>query len=462
MPRQPLLRLFLFLSVLVIGLGAGPVRVEAALPLLATSDGQVPTLAPMLDQVMPAVVNISTRTRIRVQENPLLSDPFFRHFFNIPQTAPRTREEQSLGSGVIVDAAHGYIVTNNHVIDKADEITVTLRDGRKFRARLVGTDPQSDVAVVQIRAKDLHQIPFGDSDRLRVGDFVVAIGNPFGLSQTVTSGIVSALGRTGLGIEGYEDFIQTDASINPGNSGGPLVDLRGQLVGINTAIVGPSGGNVGIGFAIPSNMVRQVMEQLIQYGEVRRGQLGVYAQDLTPELAEAFGTGRIQGAVIAQVTPNSPAQKAGLRPGDIVLSIDGHKVHNAAELRNRIGVMRVGERLRLEVLRNGRRLNIEARIEAPKLTTLDAGKMNPRLEGAVLANIPDNHPLYGKVTGVMVAAVEPGSPAWAAGLRKGDVITSINRHPVGTIDDARAALRSSKTVLLNIQRGNGALFLLLR
>ncbi|MBD3670046.1 MAG: trypsin-like peptidase domain-containing protein, partial [Gammaproteobacteria bacterium] len=269
--------------VLLLGL-LGMQPALAALPLTDSQGQELPTLAPMLEQATPSVVNINTRSKVRVQNNPLLDDPFFRHFFNVPEQ-PRERSAQSLGSGVIIDADKGYIVTNNHVIDKADEIQVTLRDGRTYDAELVGTDPETDVAVIRIEADNLNAVPMADSDTLRVGDFVVAIGNPFGLGQTVTSGIVSALGRSGLGIEGYEDFIQTDASINPGNSGGALVNLKGELIGINTAIFSQSGGNIGIGFAIPVNMARDVVDQLVRHGEVRRGILGVQAQDLTPQLA---------------------------------------------------------------------------------------------------------------------------------------------------------------------------------
>ena len=430
---------------------------------MSPGDGVTPTLAPMLQRVVPGVVNISTRTRIRAQENPLLQDPFFRQFFgNIPNT-PREREAQSLGSGVIVDAKRGYILTNNHVIAKADEISVTLRDGRQFKAKLVGTDPASDIAVIHIKADNLTAVPLGDSAQLRVGDFVVAIGNPFGLGQTVTSGIVSALGRTGLGIEGYEDFIQTDASINPGNSGGALVNLHGELVGINTAIVGPSGGNVGIGFAIPVNMARDVMDQLIKYGEVRRGQLGVYIQDLTPQLAKALGVKQQEGAVVTQVAPDSPAAKAGLKTGDVIVKVDGKAVRSAAELRNTVGLMQIGQTVTMDILRDGKPEQIKARIEKAKQTKQEAGKINKRLKGAELGNITPDNPQYGSVQGVLVLKVERDSPAWDAGLRKGDVIRSVNRQPVRSVAELDAAVKkSSDGLLLNIQRGNGALFLLLQ
>ena len=458
MNRRPYYWLVVFLTVMLVGhVGAS----LAAVPM-APGGGVVPTLAPMIERVVPGVVNISTRTRIRVQENPLLRDPFFRQFFDIPNV-PRERVEQSLGSGVIVDAKRGFILTNNHVIAKADEISVTLRDGRKYKAKLVGTDPASDIAVIHIEAENLTAVPLGDSGKLRVGDFVVAIGNPFGLGQTVTSGIVSALGRSGLGIEGYEDFIQTDASINPGNSGGALVNLQGELVGVNTAIVGPSGGNVGIGFAIPVNMARQVMDQLIQYGEVRRGELGVYIQDLTPELAKALGVRQERGAVVTQVAPNSPAAKAGLKTGDVVTQVDGSPVHNSADLRNTVGLMRIGQTVTLDILRDGKPQRIEVRIEKAKQMKLAAGEINKRLQGAELGNISPDNPQYSGVEGVLVLKVAPDSPAWEAGLRQGDVIRSVNRQPVRSVAELEAAVKkSSDGLLLNIQRDGGALFLLLQ
>lgn len=433
----------------------------SALP--AQLDGQsLPSLAPMLDRVIPGVVNISTRTRIQEQENPLLRDPFFRRFFDLPNV-PRQRESQSLGSGVVVDAAKGYVLTNHHVINKADEVTVTFRDGRSFIAKLVGTDPETDVAVIQIPAEKLTAVAIGDSGKLRVGDFVVAIGNPFGLGQTVTSGIVSALSRSGLGIEGYEDFIQTDASINPGNSGGALVNLRGELVGVNTAIVGPSGGNIGIGFAIPVNMAQDIMAQLIQFGEVRRGRLGIAMQDLTPELAKALNIKATKGAIVAQVVPGSPADKAGLRTGDLVVSLDGRPIINSAELRNIIGLMQIGEKVTMEVVRDGERKTIKASIAPPDEAKESATDVNRRLAGAAMGAIEESHPLFGKVEGVLVLNVAQNSPAWNAGLRRGDVIVSANRQPVKTVDDLRkAAKQTDERMLLNIRRGGGALFLLIQ
>jgi serine protease Do/serine protease DegQ len=409
----------------------------------------------MLEKVLPAVVNISTRTTVQLRRNPLLDDPFFRRFFDLPEVVPRERQSESRGSGVIVDARQGYILTNHHVIADADEITITLRDWRTFAARVVGQDPEVDIALLQIKAHDLEAIPIADSDSLRVGDFVVAIGNPFGLSQTVTYGIVSALGRTGLGIEGYENFIQTDASINPGNSGGALVTMQGELVGINTAIVGPSGGNVGIGFAIPSNMAGTIMKQLAEHGEVRRGQLGIVIQDITPDLAAAFGLPRPGGAVIAQVVPGSPADRAGMVAGDIVVGVNGKPVRSGGSLRNTIGLLKIGEIVTLDILRNGHRRSLQATIAEPEETRADAGRVSKHLAGAVLGDLPPGHPLARRGGGVEVVEVERGSPAWRAGLRANDIIVSINRQAVDAVADVAAAVqRSPDSLLLNIQRGS--------
>ena len=435
----------------------------AALP--AAVDGQpLPTLAPMLQRVTPTVVNIATVGRVRIEQNPLLNDPFFRRFFNIPNQ-PLERQTQSLGSGVVVDAARGYVLTNHHVVDKADQIRVMLSDGRRVDAELIGADPESDVAVIRIPAEKLTALPLADSDALNVGDFVVAIGNPFGLGQTVTSGIVSALGRTGLGIEGYEDFIQTDASINPGNSGGALVNLRGELVGVNTAILAPGGGNVGIGFAIPSNMARSIMEQLVEHGEIRRGQLGISAQDLTPELAQAFGLKEQRGTVVANIADGSPAAAAGLRVGDIILSLNDRPVASAADVRNRIGLLRVGEPVRLEVLRDGQQRQITAILQAPTVTSLDGQTLHPRLAGASFSDIVEGMAEFGRTEGVSITQLKPRSPAAAAGLREGDLVISANQLPVTNINDLKTAIqkfRSASGLLLNVQRGNGALFLVIR
>jgi serine protease DegQ len=323
----------------------------------------IPTLAPMLDRVTPAVVNISVVSETPAVSNPLYSDPYFRRFFDLPDV-PLQERRLSAGSGVIVDAARGYVLTNHHVIADATEIAVTLKDGRRLHAKLVGSDPGTDIALLKVQADDLVAASFGDSDRLKVGDYVVAIGNPFGIGQTVTSGIVSALGRSGISDEGYEDFIQTDASINPGNSGGPLMTWDGKLVGINSAILSPAGGNVGIGFAVPSNIAAAVMNQLIEHGEVRRGWIGISIQDVTPDLAEALRLDTIRGAIIADIAPNSPAQRAGLRAGDVVIAVDRNPIHSAADLRNRIGLKPAGAELELTVVgRRGTR-DVEVRTEA--------------------------------------------------------------------------------------------------
>lgn len=345
----------MFLAALML---AAPLPAFAQLPETVTT-----TVAPLVQRVTPAVVNISIRTISPAAENPLLNDPFFRRFFDLPRNLPR-RETRAAGSGVIVDARNGYVLTNNHVVEEADRIDVTTKDNRTFRAKLVGRDPATDIAVLKIDPTSLYDVPLGNSDKVLVGDFVLAIGNPFGLGQTVTSGMVSAIGRSGLGIEGYEDFIQTDASINPGNSGGALVNFKGELIGINTAILAPGGGNIGIGFAVPINMARAVMQQLVEHGSIHRGRIGVAIQDLTPELARKLGTDRAQGAAVVQVEPGSPAARAGLKAGDVVLAVNGDEVRSATELRNRIGLTRVGSRMELAVDRAGRQQNLEVKVEA--------------------------------------------------------------------------------------------------
>jgi Do/DeqQ family serine protease len=335
--------------------------VLAGAPIPEVGGAPMQTIAPVVSRVTPGVVGISVRGRVR-EDNPLLQDPVFRRFFNLQQQ-PIERETQATGSGVIVDAAQGYVLTNSHVTENGNSIEVTTKDGRRLNARLIGRDPETDIGVLQIPAGGLTAVPMGDSDRLQVGDFVLAVGNPFGLGQTVTSGIVSALGRSGLGIEGYEDFIQTDASINPGNSGGPLVDLQGRVVGINTAILAPSGGNIGIGFAVPINIARQVMDQLIHYGEIKRGRIGVAIQDLTPDIAQALGTTRVQGAVIARVEPGSPAERAGLRTNDLVVAVNGAPIRNGAELKNHVVTARIGDQVDLTVVRGGAERTVAVRID---------------------------------------------------------------------------------------------------
>jgi len=449
-----------FIAPVTLALSALGMAASAALPVRVAGE-DLPSLAPMLEQATPAVVNIATEGRI-LQQNPLAADPFFRRFFNVPDQ-PIERKTQSLGSGVIVDAKRGLVLTNNHVVANAVQITVTLRDGRHLDAEVVGTDPETDVAVIKVPAENLVAIPTADSDAMRVGDFVVAIGNPFGLGQTVTSGIVSALGRSGLGIEGYEDFIQTDASINPGNSGGALVNLAGALVGINTAIFSQTGGNIGIGFAIPINMALQIMEQLVEKGAVDRGFVGVSAQDLNPDLAAAFGIKDKQGAVVTGVMEDSPAAAAGLQTGDVIIEINDKPVRNAGDVRNHIGLLPVGEKVDFVVVRDGRERNLTVEVKGGAPAQPAAGPVNPRLEGVTVGNLDASHPLYGKVEGVGVVDVQPGTRAWQSGLRAGDVIASVNHQRVSSLQEFLAAVdRRSEPLLLRVIRGNAAAFLVIK
>ncbi len=434
---------------------------HAALPQ-AVADEPLPSLAPMLKQVTPAVVNVLVKGKGKGQvQHPFFNDPNFRQFFGdrVPE-----REVRGLGSGVIVDAKQGLVLTNHHVIAQADEIKIRLADDRELDAELVGSDPDSDVAVLRIPAKNLTAVEIGNSDKLEVGDFVVAIGNPFGLRQTVTSGIVSAKGRSGLGNR-YENFIQTDASINRGNSGGALVDLRGRLVGINTAIISTSGGSVGIGFAIPIKLAMSVMDQIVEHGSVKRGMLGVIGQDLTPELAKAFGLDAARGAVVARVLEDSAAAEAGLKSGDIITKVDDQEIRNFDALRNAIGLYREGDKVKIDYLRDGERMSVK--LALGKSTMVGSGSVDhPRLRGATLSDLPEDHPLAEQLEGgVLVEEVERASPAAEAGLRPGDVITSVNRKPVESLAALNELLENSAEdaqLLLHLNRGQGALFLLLR
>ncbi len=453
-----LVKPFLLSTVLIIS--AFTSNVFAAIPAYVEGE-PLPSLAPMIEKTRPAVVNIATRGSVNIQNHPLLNDPLFRRFFKGFENLPQQKEVKSLGSGVIIDADAGYIVTNHHVIEGADEIAVTLHDGQQLEAKVVGSDPEADVAILKVEQEKLKltHIPFADSSELRVGDFAVAIGNPFGLGQTVTSGIISALGRTGLGIEGYEDFIQTDASINPGNSGGALVNLRGELIGINTAILASGGaGNVGIGFAIPINMVRELTDQLIEYGEVRRGMLGVIMQNLTPELARAFGLDMHQGVVISQVVDDSAADKAGLKAGDVVSEINGVTVKSASSMRNMVGLMRVGAKMDISVIRDGDKKILTAYIEDEVEQSLAGEKLNAKLTGAVIESHDEGGNKF-----LVVADVSRGSAAWNARLRKGDLILSVNRAPVKSLADMKKMVKASdEQILFNVQRGQTALFILIQ
>lgn len=433
------------LLILVFAWLSGPAL--AALPV--SVDGEpLPSLAPILNQVTPSVVNVYTRTRVRVS-SPLLNDPIFRRFFNVPESS-RERISQSLGSGVIVDAENGYILTNNHVIAQADEIAVGLKDGRSLQAKLIGTDPDTDLAVIQIPADQLTALPLAHTEDLQVGDFVVAVGNPFGLGQTVTSGIVSALGRTGLrGLE-FQNFIQTDASINPGNSGGALINLRGELVGINSAIFTPSGGNVGIGFAIPASMASYVMDQLIQFGEVRRGTLGLFVQDITTELAGALSMDAGAGALIAEVSAGSAAEKAGLRPGDVVTSVAKHVINSAQDFYNAEGGITLGESLDLRYFREGKAK--KATLVVQMVAAVDGGELNQRLDGVRFTELNIRHKQQG-ISGVLVDEVNPQSRLAQKGLAKGDIVTGLNRQQVHNLNDFETILESAAGgILMQISR----------
>jgi len=419
----------------------------AALPPSVNGE-PLPTLAPVLERVTPSVVNVYTQTRIRIR-SPLLDDPFFRRFFNVPDQ-PRERVSQSLGSGVIVDAAKGYVLTNNHVIEGADDISVTLSDGRSFSAEVIGTDPDTDLAMVKIEADGLSALPLADSNQLRVGDFVVAVGNPFGLGQTVTSGIVSALGRAGFrGLE-FQNFIQTDASINPGNSGGALINLNGELVGINSAIFTPSGGNVGIGFAIPSAMARYVMAQLAEYGKVRRGTLGLYVQDLTSDLAGAFGVGERRGALVAEVVEDSSAQRAGIQEGDVITSIASFPVRSMQDFYNVEGQLPIGEEKSVEYVRGPKTLHTKIRSIA--LRELEGSKIDRRLDGAVFEELPSRMD-EDRVKGVLLADLDVNSELARIGLRAGDIVTGANQQSVKNLKDLEELVQASRgSVLLQIRR----------
>jgi serine protease Do/serine protease DegQ len=432
----------------------------AALPTAPAADSPMPSLAPMVKRISPSVVNIATRGTIKEkpgQRNPLLDDPFFRRFFDTPpDSKPRERQFQSAGSGVIVDAKNGYIITNYHVVENASEITITLLDNRSFAAKIIGSDEGADIAVLQAKQPNLVAMSLGDSAHLEVGDFVVAIGNPFGLQHTVTAGIVSALGRSGINPEGYEDFIQTDASINPGNSGGALVNLKGELVGINSAILSGSGGNIGIGFAIPVNMVKGVMDQLIKYGQVKRGILGVNIYNVTPEIAKEFGLTESTGALVAGVAQGSAAEHAGIKTGDIITSINGTTMKGAGELRNAIGMLRVGDKVEIGLLRDGKPRQVTALIaERSEAETANAAEINAGLEGAELVDAPDSG-------GVLVRSVQDGSPAAQAGIKTNDLIVGVGRTPVSNTKTFRQAAKGANVLVLNVRRGSAVLLIPLR
>ena len=442
-------------------LAAAAIGATAYAATPAADAAPMPTLAPMVKRVSPSVVNIATRGTIKEQpgRNPLLDDPFFRRFFDAPpDSKPRERQFQSAGSGVIVDAKNGYIITNHHVVENASEITITLLDNRTFSAKVIGSDEGADVAVLQAKQPNLVAMPLGDSAKLEVGDYVVAIGNPFGLQHTVTAGIVSALGRSNINPEanGYEDFIQTDASINPGNSGGALVNLRGELIGINSAILSRTGGNIGIGFAIPVNMVRSVMDQLIKYGQVKRGVLGVQLYSVTADIAKEFGLAETTGALVAGVVQGSAAEQAGIKTGDIITSLNGVSMKSSGELRNAIGMLHIGDKVELGLLRDGKPRKVTALIaERGEVDSASAADINRGLDGAELADAPDGG-------GVLVSKVQEASAASQAGIRANDVIVGVGRTPVSNLKSFREAVKGASVIVLKVRRGNDTLLLPVR
>ena len=412
-------------------------HVMATLP--SEVDGQpIPSLAPLLEEVTPAVVNIYSRTRVQVQMSPFADDPFFRRFFDFP-SVPRERVQQSLGSGVIVDAAQGLILTNNHVIDNAEDIAITLQDGREFNGQLIGADRDTDLAVIQLDPKaldeglGLSELQLSDSRTLRVGDFVVAVGNPFGLGQTVTSGIVSALGRSGLrGLE-YQNFIQTDASINPGNSGGALINLRGELIGINTAIFTPSGGNVGIGFAVPASTARYVLDQLTRFGEVRRGSLGVEVQDIDEALRQALNIPGQVGVIVRGLDKDGSLAESGIELGDVILAVDGREIRRQQVLRNIEGLLPVDQTIQVAIWRDGQSRELAVTISENLDARISGHRLDARLNGLVLVRVPNNQ----RIPGVVVEEVRRNTPTWSAGLRPGDLVVAVNDRVVRDLKDFR-------------------------
>jgi serine protease Do/serine protease DegQ len=431
-----------------------------AAPTFAQEAPAHPSFAPVIKRVSPAVVNIGVRGTVAAPRNPFFDDPGFRRFFGLPpDAAPREREFRSAGSGVIVDAERGFIVTNAHVIKNASEITITLVDDLELKAEVVGTDDRSDVAVLKVvEGKLPAEIALADSAQLQVGDFVIAIGNPFGLQHTVTSGIVSALGRSGINRDNLEDFIQTDAAINPGNSGGALVSLDGELVGINSVILSSQGGgNIGIGFAIPSNMVRSIMEQLIEHGEVSRGQLGVSTISLSPEFRKSLGLAdNTQGALVTQVAEGSAAARAGIAVSDVITSVRGQAIRTNAELRNAIGLLKVGDSVAIGLLREGRPMTLTAVLREPAQLA-DASAIHPALAGAELVEATED-----AGGGVRVRTVQPGSPAAQVGLVPEDRIIAVNRARIASLLQLREAAKDQTSLLLQLRRGNQVLLLPLR
>lgn len=430
---------------------------SAALPSQVPGQEAIPSLAPMLEKVLPAVVSVQVEGTARQSQR--IPEELKKYF---GEDAPDQQAQpfEGLGSGVIIDAAKGYILTNNHVISQADKISVQLNDGREFDAKLIGGDDQSDIALLQVQnPSNLTQIAIADSDKLRVGDFAVAVGNPFGLGQTATSGIVSALGRSGLNLEGLENFIQTDASINRGNSGGALLNLNGELIGINTAILAPGGGSIGIGFAIPSNMAKTLSQQLIQFGEVKRGLLGIKGMEMSADIANAFKLNVQRGAFVSEVLPNSGSAKAGVKSGDVIVSLNDKPLSSFAELRSRIATTEPGAKVKLGLIREGKPLTVEVTLDKSTSSSASAEQISPALQGATLSD----GQLKNGTKGITVTTVEKSSPAAQAGLHQDDVIVGVNRTRVQSIAEMRKVLESKPAVIaLQIIRGNDTLYILLR
>ena len=430
---------------------------SAALPSQVPGQEAIPSLAPMLEKVLPAVVSVQVEGTARQSQR--IPEELKKYF---GEDAPDQQAQpfEGLGSGVIIDAAKGYILTNNHVISQADKISVQLNDGREFDAKLIGGDDQSDIALLQVQnPSNLTQIAIADSDKLRVGDFAVAVGNPFGLGQTATSGIVSALGRSGLNLEGLENFIQTDASINRGNSGGALLNLNGELIGINTAILAPGGGSIGIGFAIPSNMAKTLSQQLIQFGEVKRGLLGIKGMEMSADIAKAFKLNVQRGAFVSEVLPNSGSAKAGVKSGDIIVSLNDKPLSSFAELRSRIATTEPGAKVKLGLIREGKPLTVEVTLDKSTSSSASAEQISPALKRATLSD----GQLKNGTKGITVTTVEKSSPAAQAGLHQDDVIVGVNRTRVQSIAEMRKVLESKPAVIaLQIIRGNDTLYILLR
>lgn len=451
----------LLLSALALSVGLSlstPFQAVAALPSQVPGQAALPSLAPVLEKVLPAVVSVQVEGTAAPEGQKVPEE--LKKYFGDELPDQQAQPFEGLGSGVIINAAKGYVLTNNHVVNHAEKISVQLNDGREFDAKLIGSDDQSDIALLQLQnATNLTQIKIADSDSLRVGDFAIAVGNPFGLGQTATSGIISALGRSGLNLEGLENFIQTDASINRGNSGGALLNLNGELIGINTAILAPGGGSIGIGFAIPSNMAQTLANQLIQFGEIRRGLLGIKGTEMSADIAKAFNLNVQRGAFVSEVLANSGSAKAGIKPGDVIISLNGKPLSSFAELRSRIATTEPGTKVKLGLLRDGKPQEVEVTLDKSTASSASAETIAPALQGATLSD----GQLKDGTKGVTIAEVEKGSAAAQIGLHKDDVIIGVNRDRVRSIAEMRKVLESKPAVIaLHVVRGNESIYLLLR